>query len=50
MTITMANDPLIGLRIKLGEVANGVDFDQAVNVIAFLQGHVSACTWRNFCQ
>ncbi|OYV20359.1 MAG: hypothetical protein CG441_428 [Methylococcaceae bacterium NSM2-1] len=50
MAIAMADYPMIGLGVKLGEVCNGVGFDQAIDVIAFLQSHVPAGTRRNFSQ
>ena len=50
MAIAMADYPMIGLGVKLGEVCNGVGFDQAIDVLALLQGHVPASALRNFGQ
>ena len=50
MAIAMADHPMIGLGVKFGEVGNGVGFDQAIDVLALLQGHIPASARRNFCQ
>jgi len=50
MAVAMADDPLIGQGVKLGEVSDGVGFDQAIDKLALLQGHVPACARRNFGQ
>jgi len=50
MAVTMANYPMISLSFKLGEVSNGVCFDQTINVLALLQGHIPASARRNFGQ
>lgn len=46
----MADYPLIGQGVKLGEVGNGVGFDQAIDNFTLLQSHVPASARRNFGQ
>ena len=50
MAVAMADDPLIGLGIKFCKVSNGVGFNQAIDVLAFLQSHVPASARRDFGQ
>ena len=50
MAVAMADYPMIGLGVKLGEKSNGMGFDQAIDVFAFLQAHAPACARRNFGQ
>ena len=50
MAVAMADYPMIGLGVKLGEIGNGVGFNQAIDVLTLLQGHVPASARRNFGQ
>ena len=50
MTVAMTDHPVVGLGVQLGEISNGAGFDQAIDVFAFLQGHIPAGARRNFGQ
>jgi len=47
MAVAMVDHLMIGLGVMLSEVSNGTGFNQAINIFAFLQGHVPASTRRN---
>ena len=50
MAVAMVNHPMIGQAVMLREVSNGMGFNQAINVLTLLQGHVPASARRNFGQ
>ena len=50
MAVAMTDDPMMGLGVQLGKVGDAAGFNQAIDVFAFLQGHVPASARRNFGQ
>ena len=50
MAAAMADHPMIRLGVKLHEISDGVGFDQAIDVLAFLQCHLPASTGGDFGQ
>ena len=50
MAAAMTDHSMIRLGVKLHEISDGVGFDQAIDVLAFLQCHLPASAGGDFGQ